>query len=320
MSFLDFTTFSSERWIAEVCDPSFLTEEQLQLAITQNPYWRQKLLDQWAGALLDPNHTEDSPEFAEVVREYQVQHDLEPDGICGPKTNAVARGDLYEAPVGTEYLLINGDHVPCDLKVTSPDEPGALVFDRGFYNEPLLKPTLFVLHWDGCPSSMSCFNVLRGRKLSVLFMLDADATLYQGLDPAKGTCWHAGSVNRRAWGVEICNPVYPQREDKKRPRGLTTMDVRGDKHQILKFYPEQIEAAVKLAHWVCDYAGIPKQLPSHKGRVGVYPSYIQGPGDKWLVNNFSGVCAHFHQDDNKCDPGMLLWQPLIDSGFVVVEV
>lgn len=297
-----------------------LTPEQVQYAIQRNPYWMSTLGSDWAGANISTKAV-DSPQYAEDVYAFQFNKGLDPDGINGPETNAAAADQPYVPPVGTEYILVSGKHEPCDFKVVSPDEPGAMVFTKGFYNDPLLHPTLFVLHWDGCKSSRSCFEVLQQRGLSVQFMLDADGTVYQGLDPADGTCWHAGSVNRRAWGVEICNPVYPSRQDPQHPRPLSTMQVRGDKAPILGFYPEQIEATVKLCHWVCNYTGIPKQLPALKGKPGVvYNSYIRGPGEKWNVNGFEGVCAHFHQDDNKVDCGMDLWSALVASGFVIVEV
>jgi hypothetical protein len=296
-----------------------LTPEQVAYAVQRNPYWMHELGSQWAGGLISAQDA-GSPLFAEDVYTFQVTNDLATDGICGPETNALAAGGEYVPPAGTEYLLISGAHVPCDFKVVSPDEDGAMVFTKNFYVTPLLTPTLFVLHWDGCKSSRSCYEVLLQRGLSVQFMLDADGTVYQGIDPGTGTCWHAGSVNRRAWGVEICNPVYLNRQNPNHPRPITTMGVRGDKTKILGFYPEQLDAVIKLCHWVCEYTGIPKQLPSHNGSVGVYNSYIRGPGDAWQVNGFTGVCGHFHQDDNKCDPGMDLWQPLINSGFKVVPV
>lgn len=297
-----------------------LTPEQVAYAIQRNPYWMSELGSQWAGGLIS-EHDVGTPQFAEDVYQFQKTNHLGTDGICGPETNVLAAGGNYEPPVGTEYVLVNGQHETCDFKVVSPDEVGAMVFAHGFYSDPLLTPTLFVLHWDACTSSRQCYDVLCARNLSVQFMLDTDGTVYQGLDPAKGTCWHAGSVNRRAWGVEICDPVYLKYQNPKHPRPVSTMQVRGDKSKILGFYPEQIEATVKLCHWVCNYTGIPKQLPALKGKPGVvYNSYLRGPGVKWNVNGFTGVCGHFHQDDNKCDPGMELWDALVASGFSIVEV
>lgn len=306
------------------CAARTLTPDQIRYACVRNPYWQRQLGSQWAGSVISPEPLT-SPLFAEDIYQFQKENKVTMDGICGPRTNALAAESIYVPPAGTEYILVNGEKLSCDFKVVSPDESGAMVFEHGFYDTPLLKPTLFVLHWDGCQSSRSCFDVLCGRGLSVQFMLDCDpdSTVYQGLDPAKGTCWHAGTVNKWAWGVEICNPVYPRYQNIHNPRPLSTMQVRGDTSKILGFYPNQVQRAVQLSHWVCNYAGIPKQLPAFKGKpANVYNSYFapQPPTNAWDVHGFKGVVGHFHQDNNKCDPGMELWYALIESGFSIVEV
>jgi hypothetical protein len=299
-----------------------LTPNEVSYAIQRNPYWQGNLGSKWAGDTISLEPV-NSPLFAEAVYSFQLAHSLGTDGICGPETNAVALDEEYHPPVGTEYILVGGKQLPCNFKVVSPDEPGAMVFTSGFYPTPLLKPTLFALHWDVCRSSRSCFDVLSARNLSVQFLGDADGTIYQSIDPANGTCWHAGAVNRRAWGIEICDPVYLRDQDTSHPRPISTLRVRNDNSKILGFYPEQIDAVVKLCHWVCEYAGIPKQLPAKRGKPGVvWNSYFapQPPDYKWDVHGFTGVCAHFHQDDQKIDPGMELWPALTASGFTIVEV
>jgi hypothetical protein len=335
MSWLDSSYLIDSHKKAEfICEAS-LSQEQLAVALTQNTYWWQSLADRWMGETLC-GWEHDTAEFAECVREWQLANtDLEPDGVFDERMNQLFGGQPFVPPTGTDYILVNGEHVACDFSVVSPDEPGALVFDHGFYDTGLLTPDLFVVHWDGCMDSHQCFNVLRSRKLAVPFMLDSDsdATIYQGVDPAKATCWHAGSVNRRAWGVEIANPVLPERNAKcKPPREITQMFVRGDTHKVLDFYPQQLKKLVKLLDWSCTYAGIPRQLPAYKGKVGDVPSelwksvansYIKGPGDKWNVDGFKGIIGHYHQDNNKCDAGMYpLWQYVLENlpGCRVVEV
>ena len=44
------------------------------------------------------------------------------------------------------------------------------------------KPTMFVVHWDVCLSSRSCFNILQNRGLSVHFLIDNDGTIFQIMD------------------------------------------------------------------------------------------------------------------------------------------
>lgn len=63
----------------------------------------------------------------------------------------------------------------------------------------------FVIHYDVCGTSRTCFRVLHDlRGLSVHFMLDLDGTIYQTLD-VKERAWHATIANDRAVGIEIAN-------------------------------------------------------------------------------------------------------------------
>lgn len=63
----------------------------------------------------------------------------------------------------------------------------------------------FVIHYDVCGISRTCFKVLHDmRGLSVHFMLDIDGTIYQTLD-VKERAWHAGEANTRSVGIEIAN-------------------------------------------------------------------------------------------------------------------
>src|SRR6478736_4231761 len=77
----------------------------------------------------------------------------------------------------------------------------------GGWDLPTLQKVVdqFVLHFDVCGVSRTCFNVLQDhRDLSVHFMLDLDGTIYQTLD-VKERAWHATSSNSRSVGIEIAN-------------------------------------------------------------------------------------------------------------------
>ncbi len=72
------------------------------------------------------------------------------------------------------------------------------------------KVDQFVIHYDVCGTSQTCFKVLQDmRGLSVHFMLDIDGTIYQTLD-LKERAWHATKSNSRSIGIEIANiGAYP---------------------------------------------------------------------------------------------------------------
>jgi N-acetylmuramoyl-L-alanine amidase len=83
----------------------------------------------------------------------------------------------------------------------------------GGWDLPTLQRVVdqFVLHYDVCGISKSCFNVLHDhRGLSIHFMLDIDGTIYQTLD-LKERAWHATTSNDRSVGIEIANMgAYPR--------------------------------------------------------------------------------------------------------------
>ncbi|MCC6425192.1 MAG: N-acetylmuramoyl-L-alanine amidase [Phycisphaerales bacterium] len=68
----------------------------------------------------------------------------------------------------------------------------------------------FVLHYDVCGTSRTCFQILHDlRGLSIHFLLDIDGTIYQTLD-VKERAWHATISNDRSIGIEIANiGAYP---------------------------------------------------------------------------------------------------------------
>ena len=79
----------------------------------------------------------------------------------------------------------------------------------GGWDLPTLQRVVdqFVLHYDVCGISKSCFNVLHDhRGLSIHFMLDIDGTIYQTLD-LKERAWHATTSNdhrdRRPPGIGL---------------------------------------------------------------------------------------------------------------------
>ena len=207
----------------------------------------------------------------------------------------------------------------------------------GGWDLPLLQSVVdqFVLHFDVCGTSRTCFRVLHDhRDLSVHFMLDLDGTIYQTLD-LKERAWHATTSNDRSIGVEIANMgAYPA--DGKNPfdqwyqpdtngqtritiperfgdGGLRTKNftghparpapvrgtIQGDDLVQYDFTPEQYAALTKLTAALC------KVFPNLK--CG-YPLDAQGklvpqklPDAE--LENYQGVLGHYHIQTNKNDPG-----------------
>ena len=192
----------------------------------------------------------------------------------------------------------------------------------------------FVLHYDVCGLSRTCFRVLHDqRKLSVHFLLDLDGTLYQTLDLAE-TAWHARQANGRSVGVEIANMgAYPVgRGDKldewyvreaaglrltiperfgdgglRRPgaalRSRTPRRVRGvvqgQELEMADFTPQQYHTLAKLA------AALTRVFPRLRAEI---PRGADGRVRREALDDaefaaFSGILGHWHVTSAKVDPG-----------------
>lgn len=205
---------------------------------------------------------------------------------------------------------------------------------------------LFVIHYDVCGTSRTCFRVLHDQRgLSVHFMLDIDGTIYQTLD-AKERAWHAGTSNDRSVGIEIANiGAYPEPDHAmlrrwyaKDSAGRTTITIppdqgdgglrtpgftgaprfsepiQGQVHgQTLHQYdltPQQYDSLIRLT------AALHRALP----RIAL--DYPRGPDGRVLAERlpdpqlaaFSGLVGHFHVERQKIDPG-----PAFDWEHVVRE-
>jgi N-acetylmuramoyl-L-alanine amidase len=123
----------------------------------------------------------------------------------------------------------------------------------GGWDLPTLQRVVdqFVIHYDVCGTSRTCFRVLHDQRgLSVHFLVDIDGTIYQTLD-VKERAWHATTSNHRSVGIEIANiGAYPP-----------------DKAQILeRWYGKGDDGRVRIT------------LPGHLGDGGVRtPGFVGRP-------------------------------------------
>jgi len=192
----------------------------------------------------------------------------------------------------------------------------------------------FVLHYDVCGTSRTCFDVLHHQRgLSVHFLLDLDGTLYQTLD-LRETAWHSTKANDRSIGIEIAQigarppeeaallrEWYPQDElgpyvelpARLGDGGLRTQPFRGRpaRSQLLEgringtrllqydFTREQYESLARLTDTLC------RVLPLIEARVprdagGGVPTGCLPDAE---YEAFSGILGHYHVQANKLDPG-----------------
>jgi N-acetyl-anhydromuramyl-L-alanine amidase AmpD len=219
----------------------------------------------------------------------------------------------------------------------------------GGWDLPLLQKVVdqFVVHYDVCGRSQTCFDVLHDRRcLSVHFMLDVDGTIYQTLD-LKERAWHATISNTRSVGIEIAHigayaspdaePLkkWYQVDDQGRARlqllgGPTTnpLDgllarprvvegtIQGTRLYQYDFTPQQYDSLIKLT------ATLSRVFPKIKLD---YPRDTQGQLiphvlDERQWRDFEGVLGHYHVQKNKTDPGPAFnWDQVIGGAKQLLE-
>ena len=224
----------------------------------------------------------------------------------------------------------------------------------GGWDLPLLQSVVdqFVLHFDVCGVSRTCFLVLQDdRDLSVHFMLDVDGTIYQTLD-LKERAWHATTSNDRSIGVEIANigaysangknPFSQWYQTNAAGKTVITVPKRfGDPHLRVKnfigqparnapvrgviqgedlvqydFTPEQYAALTKLTAALCKI--FPKLTCDYpKDAAGKLITHKLPDED---LKNYQGVMGHYHVQKNKTDPGPALdWERIIGGAKRILE-
>lgn len=156
-----------------------------------------------------------------------------------------------------------------------------------------------VIHLDGTRDSRGCFQVLVQRQLSTHIMIDWDGTVYQPLDLAD-VAWHAPPTNFNSVGIDLNNPVRPERirdrPDQQAARGLFSGRVNGGNVAGLGYTSAQYESLIAVL------VGLQQIFPKIKARapIGEDGRVLRNK----LVNpSFAGVVGHLHLSANKWDPG-----------------
>lgn len=215
----------------------------------------------------------------------------------------------------------------------------------GGWDLPTLQKVVdqFVLHYDACGTSRTCFKVLHdSRGLSVHFMLDLDGTIYQTLD-LKERAWHATTSNTRSVGIEIANRGAEETGDPdllkdwyhQDSNGTTIIipgtnntqytvdfvghparpnmiigDLQGKHLRQYDFTPQQYAALQKLTATLCTV--FPK-IKCDYPRDAAGNLVTNKLADDVLAN-YHGILGHFHIQTNKVDPGPAFqWDKVING-------
>lgn len=159
-------------------------------------------------------------------------------------------------------------------------------------------------------------------KVSIHFVIGADGTVWQTMDPLTTVAIHVGDgrINARSIGVEVVNPgtgpMVPQRPRKtvKHRMFPTLKQPQGRVVAQRAFYPTQINAWVDLAETLALHVSIPRQVP--RGAQGglELERFTDAEAKRW-----KGAMEHFHvPSTEKRDAGTQLIRALMDGGWPTV--
>src|SRR4051812_4585813 len=253
----------------------------------------------------------------------------------GNGSSIIVAGKAYD--VGRPVVLWNdpegfdGYQVRCqDGQTGGCCDEDSLRYGRRKLKTPTLEGmqevvTQFVLHFDGCVNSRSCFKSMHNRPrpgggagcgLSAHFMVDTDGTIYQTLDLLE-RAFHAEQSNNISVGVEICNrgkvnPAEMSRLPKEwwtRPHHEVT--INGTTYDAYDFRPEQYESIFAVTHLLLRL--FPKIRPAIPERPGLEHEPLLDTLDD--PENFAGIVGHLHvqKDRQKWDPGAFDWRRLLSA-------
>ena len=257
-------------------------------------------------------------DLVERIAEFQKDHGLDADGLCGPMTYArVLTG--REANADTDHIICNGEEVKLDWDKTISlfhADHKRLPGNCYDFRLDVRQPTMIVTHWDAALSADSCYRILKKRGISSHFVIDNDGTIYQMVD-TKHVCWHAGirSVNKASIGIDFSNAYYTKYQDWYTRRGFGERPIlEGVKTHgrsmdpFLGYYPVQLEAYKALLKGLNEHYGIKLECPlDENGEL------LTTVDDTAAAGDFEGVVCHYHLTRRKIDTAGLELDKILED-------
>ncbi|MCA9537710.1 MAG: N-acetylmuramoyl-L-alanine amidase [Myxococcales bacterium] len=212
---------------------------------------------------------------------------------------------------GPSFIVFDQEKVDIGVRVITFQEPNAPSFafeterrGRKFFHDKFFEQlagnrkkdvTQVVLHHDGTRDSLGCFQVLVERGLSTHLMINYDGVVYQPLD-LRSIAWHAFGQNERSVGIDINNPVRPDRVRAGSGRQVYAGEINGGRVASLGYTDVQYESLIAVL------VGLKKIFPDLRleAPIGADGKVLRNK----LVNTaFVGIVGHWHVSATKWDPG-----------------
>lgn len=246
-------------------------------------------------------------ELIKKVKLFQIESDIDPDGLVGPTTYRRIYTDRVS---NLDYLsnkIIISDNVLIDVPF-NVNHTYNQDHMKGCFKEfkGTREPYQIVTHWDATLSAENCIKILKKRKISTHFVIDNDGEIYQ-LVNCNNIAWHAGTHNNHSIGIDLSNAFYTKYNDwyeknigLKRP--VITSKVHGATYTHLGYYEEQLEAYRQLLNSLTTYYGIPRTTPPE----GVLC-------EEAVKKKYHGIVSHYHLTTRKIDCAGLHIKEILDA-------
>jgi len=253
-------------------------------------------------------------ELIDAVIQFQIEHDLKPDGYVGINTfrRLQVQQEIYQESLKDfSNILVDGRLRPIAWHKVKRDLLPSSCFKT---SKNYRKPHVIVTHWDVCTSAASCKRVLEKRNISTHFVIDNDGTIVQLVDP-NNVAWHAKGANNHSIGVDISCAYYTKYMSAYTKKGLPARPLISDSvvhgrrlRTHLGYYPVQVQAYSVLVRFLCEIYDIPYDYP--KDESGFLCTTVHMPSVK---NKFKGVINHYNLTKNKIDTAGLKLDEIIDN-------
>lgn len=212
------------------------------------------------------------------------------------------------------YVIYAGEKISVGRAIYTYEHPEGMECTRVKTLNAKREIKRFVVHWDACLSSKSCYEVLENRGLSVHLSIDNDGRIWQFAD-LNSIGYHAKGDNQKSVGVEISNAVELkyQKEYIKNGFGPRPLIPKSPVHEgtyppHLGFYPAQTEALKDLIKILRDVIGLELAVP-----LDLEGKLITKALSPSTLEQFRGVICHYHINPQKVDCAGLELDKIIEE-------
>ena len=217
------------------------------------------------------------------------------DKIVNAAKSTVSKSIFLTIPRVSELILNGQRKVAPGLSVAHYANGLPSFYNAGKYGKRSLPPRNIVLHDTVGYTASGAYGTLAKKGFSTHFLVEADGTVYQTLDPADKAI-HASEWNATSIGIDIVNPLDPKLDGQGRvlraadwaPKG-TYWDLTGLQAKALR----GLLTALEQAYSISDV--IPRRANGSPAYAKVQETLNIDP------NSYNGVIAHAQVNSNRWD-------------------